>query len=49
MFGAIAAPLAGARLIELHLTPVAILALLAVPSVVCALCIALMRKEWQAH
>jgi MFS transporter, AAHS family, 4-hydroxybenzoate transporter len=49
MLGAIAGPLAGARLIELHLTPVVILALLAIPSIVCALGVALMRKEWQAH
>ena len=47
--GGIIAPLAGARLIDEHLSPVSILALLAIPAVVCALGVALMRKEWQAH
>jgi AAHS family 4-hydroxybenzoate transporter-like MFS transporter len=49
MLGAIAGPLAGARLIDLHLAPVVILALLGIPSIVCALAVGLMQKEWQAH
>jgi AAHS family 4-hydroxybenzoate transporter-like MFS transporter len=47
--GSVVAPLAGAWLIELHLSTVSILALLAVPSIVCAMAVALMRREWQAH
>lgn len=47
--GSVVAPLAGAWLIELHLSGVSILALLAVPSAVCALGVGLMRREWQAH
>lgn len=48
-FGGIVAPLAGASLIEAHFSPVLILGLLAIPAVVCACGVALMRKEWQAH
>jgi len=48
-FGGIFAPLVGASLIEAHFSPVSILALLAIPAVVCACGVALMRKEWQAH
>jgi AAHS family 4-hydroxybenzoate transporter-like MFS transporter len=48
-FGGIVAPITGARLIDAHLSPVLILALLAIPAVVCACGVALMRKEWQAH
>jgi len=47
--GSVVAPLAGAWLIELRLSTVSILALLAVPSVLCALGVGLMRREWQAH
>lgn len=47
--GSIAAPVAGAKLIDLGLTPASILALLAVPSVICALAVGFMRREWQAH
>ena len=47
--GSIAAPLAGAWLIGLHLTTVSILGLLAIPSVLSALGVGLMRQEWQAH
>ena len=47
--GAVAGPMAGAGLIDLGLSPASILALLAVPSVICALSVALMRREWQAH
>jgi AAHS family 4-hydroxybenzoate transporter-like MFS transporter len=48
-FGAMAGPLAGGWLIDQHLSPVTILALLAIPAVVCASGVALVRKEWQAH
>ena len=47
--GSIVAPLAGAWLIGLHLSTVSILGLLAIPSVVCALGVGLMRQAWQAH
>ena len=47
--GMVAGPMAGAALIDLGLTPASILAVLAVPSVVCAVSVALMRREWQAH
>jgi AAHS family 4-hydroxybenzoate transporter-like MFS transporter len=47
--GSVVAPVAGGRLIDLGLTPPAILALLAMPSLVCAAAVALMRREWQAH
>ena len=47
--GSIAGPVAGAKLIELGLSPASILALLAVPSVICAAAVAIMRREWQAH
>jgi MFS transporter, AAHS family, 4-hydroxybenzoate transporter len=48
-FGAMAGPLAGAWLIDRHLSPVTILALLAIPAVICASGVAFLRKEWQAH
>ena len=47
--GSVAAPLAGAWLIALHLTTASVLGLLAIPSVLCALGVGLMRREWQAH
>jgi AAHS family 4-hydroxybenzoate transporter-like MFS transporter len=47
--GMVAGPMAGAVLIDLGLAPASILALLAVPSVICAASVALMRREWQAH
>ena len=47
--GSVAGPIVGAQLIDLGLSPATILALLAVPSVVCALSVVLMRREWQAH
>jgi MFS transporter, AAHS family, 4-hydroxybenzoate transporter len=47
--GSILGPLAGARLLDLHLPPVSIVASLAVPSLVCAIGVGLMRREWQAH
>lgn len=47
--GSIVAPLAGAVLIDRGLATVAILALLAIPSLLCMLGVGLMRREWQAH
>ena len=47
--GPVAAPLAGAWLITHDLPPVTIIALLAIPSLVCAAGVGLMRQEWQAH
>ncbi len=47
--GSVAGPMVGASLIDLGLAPASILALLAVPSVICACSVALMRREWQAH
>jgi AAHS family 4-hydroxybenzoate transporter-like MFS transporter len=47
--GSVAGPMAGAALIDRGLTPATILALLAIPPVVCALSVVLMRREWQAH
>jgi AAHS family 4-hydroxybenzoate transporter-like MFS transporter len=47
--GSILAPLAGAWMIAHQLSTVSILGLLAIPSLLCVLGIALMRKEWQAH
>ena len=47
--GSIVAPLAGQWLIELHLGTVAILGVLAVPALLCAFGVGLMRREWQAY
>ena len=47
--GSIIAPIAGAWMIQQHLTTVAILAALAGPSLLCALGVGLMRPQWQAH
>ncbi len=47
--GSIAAPIAGGVLIDMKLAPVSILALLAIPSLICAAGVGLMRREWQAH
>jgi AAHS family 4-hydroxybenzoate transporter-like MFS transporter len=47
--GSTVGPLVGAGLIERHLTPVTIVALLAFPSLLCAVCAAQLRQEWQAH
>jgi AAHS family 4-hydroxybenzoate transporter-like MFS transporter len=47
--GSTLGPLVGAWLIEHHLTPVTIVALLALPSLLCAACAAQLRQEWQAH
>jgi AAHS family 4-hydroxybenzoate transporter-like MFS transporter len=48
-FGSIIAPLAGAWLLDLHLGPTVILALLALPALLNAAAVALMRQEWQAN
>lgn len=47
--GSVIGPLAGAALIERGLPPTAILALLAIPPLICVAGVALMRREWQAH
>jgi AAHS family 4-hydroxybenzoate transporter-like MFS transporter len=47
--GSILAPLAGAWLLDLRLAPATILALLAVPALVNAGAVALLRPEWQVN
>jgi len=47
--GSIAAPVVGGSLIDIGLPLASILALLAVLSVICALAVGCMRREWQAH
>ncbi|MGH8259262.1 MAG: MFS transporter, partial [Steroidobacteraceae bacterium] len=47
--GSVIGPLAGAWLIEQRLAPAAILGLLAIPCLVCAAGVGLMRKQWQAY
>lgn len=47
--GSILAPMAGAWMLELRLTTIAILGLLAIPALANAAAVALMRREWQAH
>jgi AAHS family 4-hydroxybenzoate transporter-like MFS transporter len=47
--GSVLGPLAGARLLDLQLSPVTIVALLAIPSLACAIGAGLMRREWQAY
>lgn len=47
--GSVVGPLAGAWLIDQRLAPPIILALLAIPSLLCAGGVALMRKQWQAY
>ncbi len=47
--GSIIAPMAGAWMLEAHLSTIAILGLLAIPSLLCALAVSLMRREWQAY
>ncbi|MCC7461394.1 MAG: MFS transporter [Gammaproteobacteria bacterium] len=47
--GSMAAPLAGAWLLDRHMGPMVILALLALPALLNALAVALMRREWQSH
>ena len=47
--GSIVAPIAGAWMLEAHLTTIAILGLLAIPALINTACVGLMRQEWQAH
>ena len=47
--GAIIGPLAGAWLIELQLEPASVIGLLAIPSLINVVAVALMRREWQAY
>jgi AAHS family 4-hydroxybenzoate transporter-like MFS transporter len=47
--GSILAPIAGAWMLDAHLSSIAILGLLAIPSLTCALAVGLMRQAWQAH
>jgi AAHS family 4-hydroxybenzoate transporter-like MFS transporter len=47
--GSIVAPLIGAWAIARGVAATNILAMLAVPALLCAACIPLMRREWQAH
>jgi len=47
--GSMLGPLAGAWLLELGLMPVTIVALLALPSLLCAAGAALLRRQWQAY
>ncbi len=47
--GSVVAPIAGAWMLQAHLTTIAILGLLAIPSLICAFGVGLMRQEWQAH
>ncbi len=47
--GSIVAPLAGAWMLDMRLSTIVILGLLAIPSVICALAVILMKREWQAH
>lgn len=47
--GSVLAPLAGAWMLDARLSTIAILGLLAVPALVCALGVGVMRPGWQAH
>jgi AAHS family 4-hydroxybenzoate transporter-like MFS transporter len=47
--GSVAAPIAGAWMLEARLSTIAILGLLAIPALICAAAVGLMRQEWQAH
>jgi len=47
--GSIVAPIAGGWMLEAHLSTIAILGLLAIPALINAACVGLMRQEWQAH
>ena len=47
--GSVVAPIAGAWMLEAHLSTIAILGLLAIPSLICAAAVGFMRQEWQAH
>ena len=47
--GSVVAPLAGAWMLQQHLSTIAILGLLAIPALINAAAVGLMRQEWQAH
>ena len=47
--GSVVAPIAGAWMLEAHLSTIAILGLLAIPSLICTATVGFMRQEWQAH
>lgn len=47
--GSVVGPLAGAWLIDQRLSPEAILGLLAIPSLLCAAGVGVMRSQWQAY
>ena len=47
--GSVLAPIAGGWMLEARLSTIEILGLLAIPSLVCALSVGLMRQAWQAH
>ena len=47
--GSVVAPIAGAWMLEHHLSTIAILGLLAIPALINAAAVGLMRQEWQAH
>lgn len=47
--GSIIAPMAGAWMLDEHLSTIAILGLLAAPALTCAAAVKLMRQDWQAH
>jgi AAHS family 4-hydroxybenzoate transporter-like MFS transporter len=47
--GSILAPIAGAWMLQMHLSTIAILGLLAIPALINAAAVGLMRQEWQAH
>ena len=47
--GSIVAPMAGAWMLKAHLSTITILGLLAIPALINAACVGLMRQEWQAH
>jgi AAHS family 4-hydroxybenzoate transporter-like MFS transporter len=46
--GSMAGPLAGAAMLDMQLSSTAILALLAIPALICAFGVRIMRREWQA-
>ncbi len=48
-FGSMLGPLAGAAIIDRGFAPAHILAMLALPALLCAGCVLAMRKDWQAH
>jgi AAHS family 4-hydroxybenzoate transporter-like MFS transporter len=47
--GSVAAPIAGAWMLDQRLSTIAILGLLAIPALINAAAVGLMRQEWQAH